>query len=74
MLFLLTITEKNGSWAGRPPFTSTHGTREDAEVALIDYVQRNWDAEVGTEPPSDPEEMVAEYFDDVLETYTISKA
>jgi len=71
MPFLLTIAEKNDSWAGRSPLTSTHNTREEAERALRDYVQRNWDAEVGTEPPEDPEVLIAEYFDDVLETYQV---
>jgi hypothetical protein len=38
---------------------------------LRDYVQRNWDAEVGTEPPDDPDEMVQEYFAEALEAYEI---
>jgi len=74
MPFLLKIRERNDSWAGRSPATSTHPTRDSAEAALLDYVRRNWDAEVGTEPPSDPEDMIREYFDDVLEAYEITEA
>jgi len=74
MPFLLTIRERNDSWAGRGPAVSTHPSREDAEASLLDYVQRNWDAEVGTEPPDDPEDMIRQYFDDVLEAYEIAEA
>ena len=71
MPFLLTIRERNHSWAGRPPATSTHATREDAEAALVAYVRENWNAEIGAEPPESRELMIEEYFDDVLEAYEI---
>jgi hypothetical protein len=73
MPFRLTIRERSDSWAGRGPAVSTHETRDDADTALLDYVRRNWDAEVGTEPPGDPEKMVREYFDEVLEAYEITE-
>src|ERR1039458_4219483 len=38
---------------------------------LHEYVRRNWAAEVGTEPPDDPGEMIEEYFEEVLESYDI---
>lgn len=72
MPFTLTIRERNNSWAGRPPATSTHETREEAEGALREYVRNNWDAEMGTEPPREPDGMIQEYFDDVLEAYEIT--
>jgi hypothetical protein len=49
MSFVLTIRERNDSWAGRPPARSSHRTREEAEAALLGYVRRNWDAVMGTE-------------------------
>ena len=71
MAFILTIHERSHSWAGRPPARSEHGTRVDAEAELLQYVRRNWDAEMGTEPPADPGEMIQAYFSDVLESYDI---
>ena len=62
MPFILTIRERSHSWAGRLPVRSEHATRADAEAELQDYVRRNWDAEIGTEPPADPGDMVQEYF------------
>jgi hypothetical protein len=47
--------------------------RADADTALLDYVRRNWDAEVGTEQPDDHDTMIREYFDEVLETYEITE-
>jgi hypothetical protein len=73
MSFTLTIKERNHSWGGRSPVTSTHSTRAAAEAELLDYVRRNWDAEVGTERPDDLSGMVAEYFDEVLEAYEITE-
>jgi hypothetical protein len=73
MPFLLTIRERNDSWSGRGPVTSTHMARADADTALLDYVRRNWDAEVGTEQPDDHDTMIREYFDEVLETYEITE-
>jgi hypothetical protein len=73
MPFLLTIRERNSSWAGRSPVTTTHETRRDAEAALLEYVWRNWEAEVGTDEPDDPNERIAEYFASVLEAYDITE-
>ncbi|MGA2116073.1 MAG: hypothetical protein ABSH56_15135 [Bryobacteraceae bacterium] len=71
MAFILTIRERNDSWAGRSPVASEHLTHAEAEAELLDYVQHNWDAEMETEPPDDPDDMVDEYFDAVLEVYEI---
>ena len=71
MSFTLTIRERSNSWAGRGPMRSEHATRSEAEAELLEYVRRNWDAEIGTAPPDDPEDMIHEYFSDVLETYEI---
>jgi hypothetical protein len=71
MPFTLIIRERNDSWAGRPPLRSVHSTKEEAETALTEYVARNWGAEVGDEQPSDPAEMIQEYFSEVLEAYEI---
>jgi len=43
------------------------------KTALLDYVKRNWEAEMGTDPPDDPEQMVVEYFDEALEAYDIQE-
>ena len=71
MAYVLTIRERNDSWAGRSPAISERATRGEAEAALRDYVQRNWNADMGTEPPDDPGEMGAEYFSEVLEAHEI---
>jgi len=71
MPFILVIKDCGESWAGRAPVTTTHNSRADAEAALLDYVRRNWDAEVGTERPGDAQQMIGEYFADVLEAYDI---
>jgi hypothetical protein len=71
MAFTLTIRERNHSWAGRNPAVSTHATVEEARAVLAEYVQSNWESEVGTTPPADPQEMINEYFADVLEQYEI---
>lgn len=71
MPYTLIIRERNDSWAGRPPVRSVYSTKNEAETALEEYVARNWDAEVGDERPSDPVEMVEEYFSEVLEAYEI---
>jgi hypothetical protein len=74
MPFTLVIKERGHSWAGRPPVTSSHATRDEAEAELVSYVRANWDAEVSTDdPPDDPAEMVREYFADVLESYNITE-
>jgi len=73
MPYILTIRERNNSWAGRSPFTSLHPTEAEAKAALLDYVRRNWDSEMGADPPEDPDEMVDGYFSEVLEAYDISE-
>ena len=74
MAFTLTIRERNHSWAGRSPAVTVHATEEEAGAALLEYVQRNWDAEIGTEQPEDPHEMMQQYFAEVLEAYTIRES
>jgi hypothetical protein len=73
MPYILTIRERNNSWAGRSPVTSLHPTSAEAKGALVDYVRRNWNSEMGTDPPVDPDEMLDEYFSEVLEAYEISE-
>jgi len=34
----------------------------------------NWEEEMGTVPPDDPQAMVKEYFDEVMEQYEITDA
>ena len=52
MSYTLTIRERNHSWAGRSPAVTVHSRQEEAGAALLEYVQRNWGAEMGTEPPT----------------------
>ena len=74
MPYTLIIRERNHSWAGRPPIRSVHASKDEAEAALIEYVARNWDAEVGDERPTGSTGMIEEYFSEVLETYEIEKS
>lgn len=74
MPYTLTIRERNDSWSGRSPVKTVHATRDEADRALLEYVKRNWEAEMGTDPPGDPERMIEEYFDEVLEAYDIQDA
>ncbi len=74
MTYTLTIQERNHSWAGRSPIQSEHATRQDAEIALHEYVQRNWGAEMETDPPNDADEMIQEYFSEVLEAFEIRES
>jgi len=69
--YILTIRERNHSWAGRSPTRSEHVTRLEADTALLEYVKRNWEAEVGTDTPAEPDVMIQEYFSEVLEAYDI---
>jgi hypothetical protein len=73
MAFILTIRERGNSWAGRSPFTSEHRSEADARAALVAYVKENWEAELEDEPPADEDEMVRQYFDEILEAYEIVK-
>ena len=74
MSFTLTIKERGHSWAGRPPLTTVHATRAEAEAELLKYVQLNWESEMGTDPPNEPTEMIAEYFSEVLEAYEVRES
>ncbi len=74
MAFTLTIRERNHSWSGRSPAVTIHLTQEEAGAALLEYVQRNWVAEMGADAPSDAHEMIREYFSNVLEAYTIRES
>jgi hypothetical protein len=74
MAFTLTIREKGHSWAGRPPFATLHNSSAEARGELIAYVERRWDSEMdGDERPADPDEMIDQYFDFVLESYDIAQ-
>jgi hypothetical protein len=73
MPYTLIIKEQNHSWAGRAPVRSVHATKDEAETALVEYVTRNWGAEVGDQRPIDPTAMVEEYFSEVLEAYEIEE-
>ena len=74
MAYTLTIRERGNSWAGRSPFTSEHRSESDERAALVTYVKENWEAEVGDEPPADEDEMIRQYFDEVLEAYEIKES
>ena len=74
MPFILTIRERSHSWAGRPPVRSEHASRAGAQAELLDYVRRNWDAEMGTDAPGEPGKIIEEYFSEVLEGYDIVEA
>ena len=76
MTYILTIGESGSSWPGRSPVSSTHATEAAARDALVAYVRRNRDSEIGPEvggfdPPEDPTGMVEQYFAEVPETYDI---
>jgi hypothetical protein len=71
-MFILTIKERNFSWAGRGPLVMTYETRDEAKQGLIDYVSEQWGSEMDMDDrPEDPGDMVAAYFDHVLEAYEI---
>jgi len=74
MPYILTIRERNHSWVGRSPVRSEQATTEEAQASLVEYVHRNWRAEIGTEAPEDPKEMIEAYFADILESCTIQKS
>jgi hypothetical protein len=74
MPFVLVIRELGSSWAGRGPRATIHATEAEAEAALVDYVRNNWDSEMdGDELPEDEEDMVSQYFENVLEAYDIAQ-
>jgi hypothetical protein len=71
MMFVLSIKERNFSWAGRGPIAMTFATREQAEQEIIDYVSERWEDKLDVDRPDDPDDMVTAYFDRVLEEYEI---
>lgn len=38
MAYILTIRERNDSWAGRSPVRTKHATAEKAQASLVEYV------------------------------------
>jgi len=72
--FNLTIRERNHSWSRCSPAHTVHPTRDEAYAALLEYVKRNWETKMGTDPSSDPEQMIEEYLAEVLETYDIQES
>lgn len=66
--------DHEGLLAGRPPASTIHDAREDAEAELLDYVRRNWDITDVDDQPEDPEEMIEHYFEYVPERYEIVDA
>jgi hypothetical protein len=72
--YVLTIRERGHSWAGRPAVRTVHKTRENAEAELLDYVRRNWSAEIGSDEPEDTEELIDQYFSEVLEAFEITES
>ena len=73
MPFVLIIGERSNSWAGRSPVVSLHHNREQATANLVEYVKRNWDDEVGGDVPEEADEMIEQYFEEVLEQYDIQE-
>ncbi|MBZ5669332.1 MAG: hypothetical protein LAO04_06360 [Acidobacteriia bacterium] len=74
MPFVLIIRERGCSWAGRDPIATIHSSREEALAELVDYVWENWDAKMDEAPPEDDDELIDQYFDNVLEEYVIAEA
>jgi hypothetical protein len=75
MPFTLIVGERGNSWAGRPPAATLHDTRSQAEAEQLDYVRRNWDSPMdGDAQPTDPEEMIEQYFEVAPERYEIVEA
>lgn len=73
MPYILTIRERGHSWAGRSPVSRVHETSAEARSDLLEYVRRNWESEMGTDQPDDPDELIQEYFDEVLGAYSITE-
>ena len=73
MPFVLIIGERSNSWAGRTPKVTLHNSREQAQAALVDYVKRNWEGEVEGDEPESADELIQQYFDEVLEFYDIQE-
>ena len=73
MPFVLIIGERSSSWAGRAPVVTLHHSREEAKAKLLDHVKRNWEDEVGDDEPEGEDELIDQYFDEVLEFYDIQE-
>ena len=73
MIFVLINGERSNSWAGRPPVVTLHRSREGARAGVLDYVKRNWKDKVGTEEPGEQDDMIEQYFEEVLECYDIQE-
>ena len=73
MPFVLMIRERGSSWAGREPIAIIHPSREEAQAELVDYVRENWDAKMDQDSPEDDDELIDQYFDQVLEEYDIAE-
>lgn len=71
MPFALIIGERSNSWAGRSPVVTLHHNREQAMAGLVEYVKRNWQDEVGGDEPEEADQMIEQYFEEVLEFYDI---
>jgi len=74
MPFVLMIRERGCSWAGRGPIARIYSSEEEAQAELLDYVRENWDAKMDEDPPEDDDELIAAYFEQVLEEYVITEA
>ena len=72
MPFVLMIRERRNSWAGRGPIARIYSSEEEAQAELVDYVRENWDAKMDEDPPEDEDELIEQYFDQVLEEYDIA--
>jgi hypothetical protein len=64
------------TWAGRPAVCSLHESEEAAELALWEYVKRNWNLSAeelaqDEDGSLDREEEIRDYFDDARESYEI---
>ena len=74
MPYVLMIRERGYSWAGRGPIAIIHSSEEEAQAELVEYVRENWDAKMDEDPPEDEDELIEQYFDQVLEEYDITEA
>jgi hypothetical protein len=72
MSWILTISEREHSSAGRPPLALTFEAREKAKHFLSEYVLRRWDQEMdGAPSPDSLDDMIDEYFALGRESYSI---
>ena len=46
MPFVLIISERGNSWAGRGPLATTHDSRAEAQASPVEWVKENWDVEM----------------------------